>query len=301
MRARGRRRQPEPRALQATFIATIIIILSLIGDQQVRGINASNAIESLDPHFSRSSPSKITLLHHTHSNKMKNYFLATAALSLPMASHAFLATRQSAPHIKSTLLQQQYYDQGGQQYYGGEEGQQNYDQGQYNEQQQYYDQQQQQQYYDQQQQQQQYYDQQQQSNSPYNIQNDEEPSLLITDNMSQEMARATSGVELGGIDYLALARQRAAARVESNNSQSTDADWVELAEEKKRQLGDMAEFADDEAWEKSLDDEGSLSDAASLGMGVKLEEGEGGVMMTEGGLVVDNYGEAGGDEPQLLL
>lgn len=223
---------------------------------------------------------------------MKNYFLATAALSLPMASHAFLATRQSATYTKSTLFQQQYYDQGGQQYYGGEEGQQNYDQGQYDEQQQYYDQQQQQQ---------QFYDQQQQNNSPYNIQNDEEPSLLITDNMSQEMARATSGVELGGIDYLALARQRAAARVESNNSQSTDADWVELAEEKKRQLGEMAEYADDEDWEKSLDDEGSLSDAASLGMGVKLEEGEGGVMMTEGGLVVDNYGEGGGDEPQLLL
>lgn len=125
----------------------------------------------------------------------------------------------------------------------------------------------------------------------------QEPSLLVNNNMQEEMARATNGVELGGIDYLALARQRAATRVQSNNSQSTDADWHQLAEEKRQQMGGTA----DEDWEKSLEDEGSLSDSASLGMGVQLEQyGEGGALVTEGGLVVDNAGEEG-DGPQLLL
>ncbi|KAL7540692.1 hypothetical protein ACHAXR_011424 [Thalassiosira sp. AJA248-18] len=245
---------------------------------------------------------------------MKNFFLATAALSLPAASHAFLlaSVKQSPVYSKkSSLFQQQYYDQNGQPYYeGGEEGgqQQNYDQGQ----QQYYDQQQQQQqqqYYDQgqqgnyaqdqqyQQQQQYYLDQQQQQQPADPNYNQEEPSLLITDNMSQEMARATSNIEPGGIDYLALARQRAAARVESNNNSSSDSDWVQLAEEKKRQMG--GNDLDDDGWEKSLDDEGGMSDSAALGL-VPLEEGEGGVMTTEGGLVVD-IGDEGGDGPQLLL
>ena len=115
--------------------------------------------------------------------------------------------------------------------------------------------------------------------------------------MSGEMARATNGIEAGGIDYLALARQRAAYRVDSNNLQGSDSDWLNLAEQKRQERG---QYADDEDWEKSLEDEGSLDDSAALGMGVKLEEAEGGVMMTEGGLVVDNYGEEG-DEPQLLF
>ena len=178
------------------------------------------------------------------------------------------------------------------QYYGGEEESIYYGN---DDQSQYYD-------YEQQDQQQQDYDyderrhqqQQQQHYSQY----EEEPTLLITDNMQQEMQRATSNFDFGGLDYLALARQRAAARVESVNSQSTDADWQALAEEKKYQSGGYVN--EDEAWEASLNDEGSESDVNSLGMGaVGLIEGEGGVLMTEGGLVVDNMDE--GDEPQLLL
>ncbi len=158
-----------------------------------------------------------------------------------------------------------------------------------NDQSQYYDNQQQPQYYDEQQQNQQYYDEQQQ---------EEEPTLLITGNMQEEMQRATANTDIGGLDYLALARQRAAARVESVNSQASAEDWLKLAEEKVVESGGYVN--EDEAWEASLEEEGSASDFDSLGMGaVSMLEGEGGVMMTEGGLVVDNAD--GGDEPQLLL
>lgn len=207
--------------------------------------------------------------------------------------HAFLtSTTQSSVPIQirrtSHLFQQQYYDQNGQDYYLDTEGNPYYYDDQGNP------------YYAQDPQQQQYYNEQQQQQQQYN-QNEDQP-LLITGNMQEEMARATNGVELGGIDYLALARQRAAARVESTNDQSSDADWIQLAEEKKRQKGGYG--SDDEDWEKSLDDEGSMSDSAALGMGVKLEEYEegGGAMVTEGGLIVDNMGgDEGGDGPQLLL
>lgn len=218
---------------------------------------------------------------------MKHILFSAAALLLPGASHSFLAAR---PLQAQSRLFQQQYDQGDGQYYG-QEGQP---------QQQYYDangnpiytqEQLQQQQYQQQQYEQQQMQQQQQEQQGYG---GDEPSLLITDNMQEEMRSATSGVDVGGIDYLALARQRAAERRESNNSMSNDADWLNLAEEKRKQLGDMAEFADTDGWEQSLDDEGSLSDSASLGMGVKLEETEDGVMMTEGGLVVDNVDEEGG-------
>lgn len=229
---------------------------------------------------------------------MKRFLLSAAALTLPAGSHAFLAAVKSSP-AASTRLFQQYYDEQGGQYYEGGEGQP----------QQFYDEHgnpiymqdpTQQQY---QQQPQEYYPEQQQQGMDPNAYNQggEEPSLIISDDMQGEMARATSGIELGGIDYLALARQRAAARVESNNSMSNDADWLNLAEAKKAEMGDMAEYATDDDWEKSLEDEGSMSDSAALGMGVKMEEAEGGMMVTEGGLVVDSMGEGGEDEPQLLL
>jgi hypothetical protein len=190
-------------------------------------------------------------------------------------------TTISKRHFASQLMQQ----------FGGEEENNYYSN---DDQSQYYDiNQQQSQYYDENQQ---YYDEQQQQYD--NSQGGEEPTLLITDNMQQEMQRATSNIEMGGLDYLALARQRAAARVESVNNQSSDEDWLRLAEEKRFQSGGYV--SGDEAWEASLGEEGSESDFASLGMGgVNLVQGEGGVMMTEGGLVVDNMDE--GDEPQLLF
>ena len=119
--------------------------------------------------------------------------------------------------------------------------------------------------------------------------------------MSDELRRATSSAFDfgGGIDYLALARQRAMERRESINSLSSDEDWVELAKIKAASVGEG-----DDGWESSLEDTGSSVDSAALGLGggVKLEAGEReGVMVTEGGLIVD-VGTQGDeeDEPRLL-
>ena len=108
--------------------------------------------------------------------------------------------------------------------------------------------------------------------------------------MQEELTRATSNVDVP-LDYLALARQRAVERRESINSLSTDSDWLDLAESKKRaaMMGD-----DDDDWVSSLKDEGASKDIASLGMRV-----EGGVMVTEGGIVVD-IGAEGDDGPKLI-
>lgn len=124
--------------------------------------------------------------------------------------------------------------------------------------------------------------------------------------MSDELRRATSNsLDFGGgIDYLALARQRAMERRESINSLSSDADWVELAKAKAAASSSSASMGEDDGWESSLDDTGSLMDSAALGLGgVKLEAGEReGMMVTEGGLIVD-VGTQGDDEedgPRLL-
>jgi hypothetical protein len=214
------------------------------------------------------------------------------AAAFSLGGAIVVVTTSSKRHCSASQLMQQYY--------GGEEENNYYSN---DDQSQYYDNQQQSQYYDdeqqQQQQNQQYYDEQQQQYYNDDQSTNEEPTLLITNNMQQEMQRATSNIEMGGLDYLALARQRAAARVESINNQSTEEDWKRLAEEKRIQSGGYV--SGDEAWEASLGEEGSESDfAASLGMsGVNLVQGEGGIMMTEGGLVVDNMDD--GDEPQLLF
>ena len=231
-----------------------------------------------------------------------NYFLAYTALFLSTAS-AFVAVRQSASFSSYTqhndrktciVQQQQFYDENGNpmQFYD-ENGNPIYPDQQYNQQQQQQQQQydQQQQNYDQQQQQQQGMDQ-----NSYNT--GEESSLLITGNMQEEMARATAGVDVP-LEVLALARERAAARVESNNSQGSDDEWFDLAEQKKREFVNP-----DIDWDNfdPADTELDEANAAAKDSGVSLEEyGEvgGGVMMTEGGLVVDN-GD-GEDGPQLLI
>lgn len=173
-----------------------------------------------------------------------------------------------------------------------------YDPEQYNQQQQ-----QQQQYYDQGQQQQQYYDQQQQQQQPNAYNNEQaQPSLIISDNMQEEMARATAGVDVG-MDFLALAQQRAANRVESNNSQSSAEDWFEMAEAKKRELGGVELKVDWENWDPAdaeLDEKEAAEGVSGSGDGgVPMEEYGGGTMITEGGLVVDNVD--GEDGPQLLI
>jgi len=226
--------------------------------------------------------------------------LAVAAIFLTARSCSSFTTSRFLAR-QTVNLHQYGGDNGGQQYYDQNQ-QQNYGQ----DQQQFYDadgnpiQAQQPQFYDaegnpiytydptQQQQQQQQPPQQQQS----------EPSLLITDNMQEEMVRATSNVEPGGIDYLANARLRAAERTPSKNSQSTEEDWVRIAEEKRRLMSDEqwqnSDISEEDAdWEKSLSEAGD-EDAAAMGMGVELTEDEDGFMTTNSGLVVDNEGSDGG-------
>jgi hypothetical protein len=235
-----------------------------------------------------------------------------AVLFLPNPSHAFhviATTRRRAQHLTapssarrspSGLSQHQNYDQRNQYYVGGE-GRQNDDADQYDDRGQY-QQQQSEYYYDQGPQQGQDYAQDPQQQEYYQQHRypvddfpseQQTPSLLITSNVQEELTRATSNVDVGGIDYLALARQRAAERRESINSLSSDADWLELAESKRRAMGDAAAYAADDDWESSLTDEGGSNDIAALGMRV-----EGGVMVTEGGIVVDIGAE--GDDPKLL-
>jgi len=132
---------------------------------------------------------------------------------------------------------------------------------------------------------------------------EEQPSLILG-NMAEEMAAATSGVDVP-LDYLALARERAAAKVESSNSDSSDEEWFQMADEKKRQFTNP-----DIDWENFDPADTELDEAnaaAKFGGGggeesgdVAMEEyGDGGIMMTEGGLVVDNV--EGEDGPQLLI
>ena len=220
---------------------------------------------------------------------MNYYIIATTVvltLYLPSTSRAFLATtkvRHPTPQWKTCIFQQQFYDADGNpvQFYDANGNPiypaQQYDQEQYN----------------QQQQEQQYYDQQQQQ--PQGMDNTEQPTLLITDNMQEEMAKATSGVDVP-LDYLALARERAARRVESLNSDSSDEEWFEMADAKKREFTNPdIDWENFDPADTELDEANAAAKAAGAeGVGgVELEELEGGAMITEGGLIVDN---PGGDE-----
>ncbi|KAL7428369.1 hypothetical protein ACHAXH_001601 [Discostella pseudostelligera] len=229
------------------------------------------------------------------------------ALSLPKASNTFLLPTRRAV-ISSRSLDSLSSSHSHLFQYNNEQYNYNYDddaensnyvelwQQQQQQQQEYEQQQYQQQEYDQPQQQ--YYEQQQYQQQAEEV----EPSLLITDNMSDELRRATSNSFDfgGGIDYLALARQRAMERRESINSLSSDEDWVELAKTKAASSAGV----EDDGWESSLDDTGSSSDSEALGLGggVKLEAGEQeGMMVTESGLIVD-VGVEGDEEdgPRLI-
>jgi hypothetical protein len=189
-------------------------------------------------------------------------------LLLPSAIHAFVAPTQNLQlykqsHPTTRLYQQQpYYNEADGQYYYYNSSNGNY----YSETGQMWIQQDYSQDYDQGYQQN--YDQQ----GEYT-----QPSLILNDIQSEMSAIAAEA----GLDYLSLARQRAAEKRESVNI-STDRDWLNLADEIKKKAGD-------DGWEASLDDEGSEGDAAALGMRT---------FVTEGGIVVEG---GDGDEPTLLL
>ncbi|KAL7518580.1 hypothetical protein ACHAWX_003393 [Stephanocyclus meneghinianus] len=76
----------------------------------------------------------------------------------------------------------------------------------------------------------------------------------------------------GGIDYLSLAKQRAIKKLKSENSGSTNSDWMALAQE-KLEAGD--------GWEASLNHAGSEGDATALGIGTFVMEG--GIVVKTGG------------------
>ena len=113
---------------------------------------------------------------------------------------------------------------------------------------------------------------------------EEEPKLVLG-NMESEMqnVRKDSGADFdfGGIDFLANAKARAAAKVESNNNVAGDEAWQQLAEEKKEQYGEI----DD--WENSMKEAGNM-DSQILMFSEAPSDGEDG-----------EDGED--DEPKLLL
>jgi len=99
-----------------------------------------------------------------------------------------------------------------------------------------------------------------------------------------QSVRKNSGADFdfGAIDFLAAAKARAAAQVESNNNVAGDEAWQTLAEEKKEQFGEI----DD--WENSQKEAGN-ADSQILMFTEAPKDGE------------DGEDGEGDDEPKLLL
>ena len=121
------------------------------------------------------------------------------------------------------------------------------------------------------------------SSSPDANDGEEEPRLVIG-NVESEMqnVRKDSGADFdfGGIDFLAMAKARASAKIESNNNVAGDEEWQKLAEEKKEQFGEV----DD--WENAQKEAGNM-DSQILMFSEPPADGE--------------DGEGEDDEPKLLL
>ena len=77
---------------------------------------------------------------------------------------------------------------------------------------------------------------------------EEEPSLVLGDSLNKELSKIKSKYPTSEADYLAAARARAQAKVQSTNSLSSDEDWQELQKRKP-------ELVDD--WEYSLEEAGN--------------------------------------------
>lgn len=124
------------------------------------------------------------------------------------------------------------------------------------------------------------------SSSPDPIESsDEEPRLVLGDVESEmQSVRKNSGADFdfGAIDFLAAAKARAAAQVESNNNVAGDEAWQTLAEEKREQFGEI----DD--WENSQKEAGN-ADSQILMFTEAPKDGE------------DGEDGEGDDEPKLLL
>ncbi|KAI2497177.1 hypothetical protein MHU86_17325 [Fragilaria crotonensis] len=98
---------------------------------------------------------------------------------------------------------------------------------------------------------------------------DDTPSLLLGNDLDNELAKFKSKYPTSESDYLAAARKRAEERRESINSQSSDDDWKEMA--KKKQAAGVV--LDD--WEQSLFEAGN-ADSQILIPIVLTDEGEDG-------------------------
>ncbi|KAL3783345.1 hypothetical protein ACHAW5_010887 [Stephanodiscus triporus] len=115
-------------------------------------------------------------------------------------------------------------------------------------------------------------------------------------NDGQRQQRQRHRHDVGGIDYLALAQQCVAKRRELTNSVSTDDDWLDLAESRRHAAGGGDRLIPgDNNQELSLNNVGGMTDVTALGMRI-----EGGVMMMEGGIVVDVTSADDDDGPRLL-
>jgi hypothetical protein len=91
---------------------------------------------------------------------------------------------------------------------------------------------------------------------------EEEPEpqgLIFGDAIASEMnaVKGANEFDFGQIDYLALAKQRAMSKPESNNNVADDDEWMNLAQEKEEQFG----IIDD--WENSQKEAGN-ADSQSL-------------------------------------
>jgi hypothetical protein len=106
----------------------------------------------------------------------------------------------------------------------------------------------------------------------------EEEEGLILNGLDQEMRQMSSKYSFSEIDFLAAAKKRAQERPESRNASAGEADWKELAEEKKSQFG----VIDD--WENSMKEAGNVDSQI--------------LMFTE---PTSEDGNDGDDEPKLLL
>ena len=121
-------------------------------------------------------------------------------------------------------------------------------------------------------------------NNENDNENNDTPKLVL-DNLDQQLGSLKTKYPTSEADYLAAARKRAEERRESVNAAAKDEHWKTLAEEKRKQYGEL----DD--WEASKADTGGTTDSQILLMMEPIMEGDN-----------DNKNNnEGEDEPKLLL
>jgi hypothetical protein len=96
---------------------------------------------------------------------------------------------------------------------------------------------------------------------------DTSPELLTsTSDVDAHMAKLRSKYPTSEADYLAAARARNAAKQASSDRTATDADWIQIAVEKKQAIGDI----DD--WDKSVSEAGNADSQILIPMNSEIGE-----------------------------